>query len=198
MDLNLSQDGDWLKRMYIPKVIIFATLLPYYEEFNQLLEYLYIYCNTKNIYSPIEKILEKIITNLPLPLNLASKISINLSLPTLDQKIITFPQLNVYDLNIDSTKDIPLISIFDFFQVEDVIKLFRYMIYEIPILFFSEDINILSLFITVFPSVLSPFKYAYPIIPILPQKYYGLMNSEISYIFGITQIRQFILIFLTF
>ena len=72
--------------------------------------------------------------------------------------------------------------------MDDIIKIFRYIIYEVPILIFSNDKNFLSLFINTFLTVISPFKYIYPHISILPKKLYGLINSQKVFLFGINEL----------
>ena len=80
-----------------------------------------------------------------------------------------------------------LADIFKYFSIDDIIKIFKYILYEIPLLFFSEDKSLLSLFIDTFLTVLSPFKYIFPHISVLPKKLYGLIHSEQKFIFGIPQ-----------
>ena len=76
---------------------------------------------------------------------------------------------------------------FSFFQVDDIIKIFKYILLEVPILFFCSEKSILSTFIENFLGLLSPFKYILPNISILPNKFYGLINSEPKFLFGINE-----------
>ena len=77
---------------------------------------------------------------------------------------------------------------FNYFpSVDDILKIFRYMLLEIPLLFFSKDKSALSLFVNNFLSLLNPFVYVLPHIAILPNELYGLINSEPKFIFGINE-----------
>ena len=66
-------------------------------------------------------------------------------------------------------------------------KIFKYIILEIPLLFFCKNKNVLSLFIDNFISLLNPFCYVLPHISLLPYELYGLINSEQKFIFGINE-----------
>ena len=173
---------------FIPKVLCFSSVLPFYKELSQTLKSIYDYFLSKKDFSslPLEKIIEKIILNTPIPLKIGSELSINFKTSNYKEKII-FPVCNINEININYSSDMCLSDIFKYFSSDDVIRIFRYIIYEIPLLFFSKNKSILSLFVNTFLSVLSPFKYAFPHIAILPRKLYGLINSEQKFIFGINQ-----------
>lgn len=175
--------------IYIPKILCFASVLPFYNELRLLLEYIYTYFTSKQTFSflPLEKVIEKIVCYTPIPIKHNEEIIINFDTGYFDQKLV-FPQFNLNDININYSANISLVKFFEIFTIDDVIRLFRYIIYEIPILFFSDSKNILSLFVNVFLTVLSPFKYAFPHTAILPKKLYGLISSEKKYIFGINEI----------
>ena len=108
----------------------------------------------------------------------------------------SFPCLNtsinfeIYDpLNsfMNNTENIYLYKLFCLFTEEEVIKIFKYIILEIPILFFNENIEILTGIITGFLSLLEPFEYVQPHISVLPSKFYGIINTEYKFIFGINE-----------
>ena len=172
----------------IPKVLCFSSVLPFYNELSQLLKCIYDYSLSKKNFSslPLEKVIEKIILNTPIPIKLGAELTINFKTSSYKEKI-TFPMCNINEININYSSDMCLSEIFRYFSTDDVIRIFKYIIYEIPLLFFSQNKSILSLFINTFLSVLAPFKYAFPHIAILPRKLYGLINSEQKFIFGINQ-----------
>ena len=95
-----------------------------------------------------------------------------------------YDPLNYFMNNIES---ISLLSIFLYFTEEDILKIFKYIILEIPILFFNENIEILSGMVEGFLSLLHPFEYVQPHISILPSKFYGIINTEYKFIFGINE-----------
>ena len=95
---------------------------------------------------------------------------------------------SVYDpLNcfMNDKYSIPLSNLFLHFNEEETVKIFKYILLEIPILFFSENIELLSQIIQGFLSLLQPFSYVLPNATILPSKFYGIINTEYKFFFGI-------------
>ena len=231
------------KNFYIPKVICFATLLPFTKELNKILNNIYNYyfnynnnnditlSSMNNSISPLEKILEQFVMCLPFPLFLYKEYCIsfnynnsnnstnststvnssNNSINTLKNNLVSsssfgtnanqiglnnisknnsniiFPKYEPLICFMNDIYSTSLIYIFLFFNEEEIIKIFKYIILEIPILFFSEDIELLSKIIQGFLSLLQPFSYVLPYVTVLPKKFYGLINMETSFIFGIAE-----------
>ena len=231
---NNNTDND-SNIFYIPKVICFASLLPFTKELYKILNNLYDYYlyynsninnNNLNNLSPIEKIVEQIVMCLPFPLSVKNEycisykfnspinsINSNSTSNTTNNSIINlknnlslsvnnmnqvgtnnFPYNNtsinfpIYDPLICFMNDIHSISlsnIFLYFSEEEAVKIFKYLLLEIPILFFSENIEILSQTIQGFLSLLQPFSYVLPNSTVLPSKFYGIINTEYKFFFGI-------------
>ena len=219
--------------LFFPKVICFASLIPFQRELTKILKNLYdyfIYYKTNinknpnnevfliNDLSPIEKIIEQIVMCIPFPISIRNDYCVlyKFNFPILNQnpslnlinakskstnltqsqKTTNFPYNNTninfqtYDpLNtfMNNIQSISLYPIFSSFSEEEVIKIFKYIILEIPILFFSEDIELLTKIIEGFLSLLSPFEYVQPHISVLPSKFYGIINTEYKFIFGINE-----------
>jgi len=174
-------------KLFIPKIICFASVLPFYNELSLLLECIYDYYISRQDFSslPLEKLVEKIIISLPIPIKIGTEYIMNFK--ALNQKII-FPLCNIDEMNINYSANMNISEIFNYFNsVDDIIRIFKYILFEIPILIFSEDRSFLSLIINIFITFLSPFKYAFPHISILPKDLYGLINTEKVFIFGINQ-----------
>ena len=188
-----AEEEDKYKNTYIQKVICFASVLPIYNELDMLLENIFEYYNTRREFSfsslPLEKVIENIVMNTPIPIRLGEELSINFSTYRFIQKLI-FPPTYINELNINYFSNISLKKLFKLFSVEDIIRIFRYILYEIPILFFSNSKFLLSIFVNTFLTVLSPFKYIFPHVAVLPNKLYGLINSEKKFIFGINELYQ--------
>ena len=220
--------SSYLKKFYIPKIICFASLLPFSNELYNILNIIHqIYCvRTKDSsVLPIEKFIEQIVLQIPIPLTINTQISLSLKFHGIDlmskevakaktkQKSkssealftpsfssmrkdkeemgftnkISFPLFNVNEAYIKFYNTISMEECFSFFQVDDIIKIYKYILLEIPILFFCSEKTILSTFIENFLGLLSPFKYILPNISILPTKFYGLINSEPKFLFGINE-----------
>ena len=194
LDTDINQPLEYNDEMkyselYIPKIICFSSVLPFYNELKILLEYIYdYYLSQKNFTNlPLEKVIEKIITKIPIPINSGEDLIINFDTDNFKQKIV-FPQNILSEINIQYYANISLVPLFQYFTVDDVLKIFKYILYEIPILFFSDDKSICSLFVEIFLTLLTPFKYAFPHVSILPKKLYGLIGTEKNYIFGINEL----------
>ncbi len=210
----------YMTRFYIPKVICFASLLPFSNELYNILNIIYRMYSVKlkdNSILPIEKLIEQIVLQIPIPLSGKTEINVNfkglfsgidifnegdksknrhkhrtdiitsnLNLGT-SKTNIKFPLFNVNESFIPFYNTIPIEECFSFFMVDDIIKIFKYIILEVPILFFCSEKRILSVFIENFLGLLSPFNYVQPNISILPSKFYGLINSEPKFLFGINE-----------
>ena len=191
---------------YIPKVICFASLLPFHDELHKILINIYDYYkyqsikNSKKnaIYSSVEKIIEQIVMKLPLPIKNNNDIILNFNIEpdnsgfNINNKILTYSQIyfESYDLRdfyLNKCYNLSMIDIFLQFSEEDVIKIFKNILFENPILFFCEDKQLLSNVMEGFLNILSPFRYVLPYITILPSKFYGLIHSQDKFIFGINQ-----------
>ena len=214
-----------LKKYFIPKTICFASLMPFSKELRNILKIIHsLYCvKTKDSsVIPIEKFLEQLVLQLPLPISIGEQVEIQFKLgidleekmdkKTLKQKSkssglltsnfnfkkkanigdplvtkIKFPLYNIDEANLRYDNTISFEDCFSFFQVDDIIRIYKYILLEIPIIFFCQRKEYLSNFIENFLGFLSPFKYEFPNIAILPKKYYGFINSEPKFIFGINE-----------
>ena len=227
-DVVQPSTSTYLKRYYIPKIICFASLMPFSNELYSILNIIYQLYSIKlkdSSILPIEKLIEQIVLQIPIPLTINIQIDVSFKFHGLDlfskelakaktkQKSkssealftpsfsslrreamdntfttkIIFPLFNVNEAYIKFDNTISMEECFSFFQPDDIIKIFKYIILEVPILFFCSEKNILSAFIENFLGLLSPFNYILPNISILPSKFYGLINSEPKFLFGINE-----------
>ena len=226
-EIPIPTTSTYLKKFYIPKIICFASLMPFSKELRNILRVIYqLYCVKAKDSSviPVEKFVEQVVLQTPLPLSINEQLNIEFKLgidlkekmdkKTMKQKSKSSGNLLLSNLNFmkkekekndDSSKAIkfPINNInesfikfdntnsfeecFSFFSVDDIIRLFKYVLLEIPVLFFCPDKEYLSKFIQNLLSLLSPFNYILPNIEILPKKFYGLINSEPKFIFGINE-----------
>ena len=225
-EVLLSSTSPILKKYYIPKIICFASLMPFSKELRSLLRIIHtLYCIKTRDSSiiPIEKFLEQLILQVPLPISIGEQVEIQIKLgidleekmskKTLKQKSkstgnllmsnltfmkkekindplvtkIKFPLFNINEVNLRYDNTISFEECFSFFQVDDIIRIYKYILLEIPIIFFCQQIEYLSNFIENLLGLLSPFKYEFPNIAILSKKFYGLINSEPKFIFGINE-----------
>ena len=203
-----------MNNFYIPKIICFGSLLPFNTELSNILIIIYEYfikqssskCQNNLNLLPLEKIIEQIVMCLPLPVSYENEVNISFELANSKNSLllpstkiinwkedyllsldINFPCFNQRFCHMNNLYDYSLIETFSFFTVEDIVKIFKYIILEIPILFFNQNIGVLSMVIEGFLSLLLPFKYVLPYTTVLPNKYYRLINNEPKFIFGINK-----------
>ena len=172
--------------LFIPKVLCFASVLPFYHELKEILNIIYeLYLSPNNSYK-IEKIIEQIVLKIPIPLNHESKLQLSFD-SSITKDIVFFPLYNINEENIKLFYTVNTGYIFYYFQIDDVLKILKYILLEIPIIFFSNDRNRLTSVLENLLSFISPFKYVHPFISILPKKHYGFISIEKKFIFGINE-----------
>ena len=186
---KLTKDDETkCSEIFISKILCFSSVLPFYNELTILLDSIYnYYLSTKNFaLLSLEKVIEKIISNTYIPLIPGEELSINFKTENYKNTVI-FSQNIMSEINVDFSANMSLIPFFKYFSPEEIVNIFRYILYEIPILFFCSDKSICSLFVNVFLTLISPFKYVFPHISILPKKLYGIIGSEKRFFFGINE-----------
>ena len=155
--------------------------------------------NEKNLV-PIEKIIEGIIFNIPsLP-----RSKFTLKIPNDTFGIQNNEEKNASNKNIKEDTNnykevifrvsppnkmpLPLIDfskLMYYFNIDDIFEIIKWIILEVPILFFCENIKDLTYTIEGIASLLYPFEYSYPIISILPEINYPFISIMKHFIFGI-------------
>ena len=186
-----------LSSIFLPKIICFASLLPFSNEIKDVLYNIYSFYksnlignNNNNNLIPLEKIVEQIVMKTPLPVSSEVQVSITFKLSNvknISSEKIKFPEYNIKESFIKNYNSISFGEFFNYFSAEDIMKIFKYILLEIPLLFFCKNKSALSLFVDNLLSLLNPFVYILPHISLLPQELYGLINSESKFIFGINE-----------
>lgn len=74
------------------------------------------------------------------------------------------------------------------FSTIDIMKIFKSLLLEIPILFFCDNIHNLTTIYESFMCLLYPFKYQFPHISILPDINFSIIENCESFSFGINQL----------
>ena len=211
---NLKDKNNELnKNYYIPKVICLSSFIPLYQQTTTILKNLkqYVdkysyknYCkdnNTGKNLIPIEKIIEGLIFNIPgLP---RTKYTIRITNDTFDipnssekskndnnekNPPINYPKEVVFSrspINKVPAPKIDFSQLMYFFQIDDIFEIIKWIILEVPVLFFCENLKDLTYTVEGIVSLLYPFEYSYPIISILPEINYPLISIMKHFIFGI-------------
>ena len=205
-------EDDKNEKLLIPKVLCISSFTPLYKHGRFLLHTIkkyvenfnYDYLLDKNNFYPIEKIIEGIIFNLPgLP---RGNFVIKLNKETFYNEKNEENDNKTYRAFVDNTnhkntqrdlifeespinkKPRALINyslIMTFFRIEEIFDIIKSIILEEPILFFCEDIQNLTHTIEGILALIYPLEYPYPVVSVLPEENYSLINAFNHFIFGI-------------
>ena len=66
---------------------------------------------------------------------------------------------------------------FDIMNYENIIEIYKYLLYETKLIFFSENLYKLTNTILSFVFLLAPFNYQFQIVSILSKELYGFMET---------------------
>ena len=195
-DINKEEIPKKYDEYYISKVICFSSLLSFSKELFKILINIYDfykYQKNNNIISyPIEKIIEQIVMTLPIPIMKDFNIALTFDLNSCNKDIFThkkivFTSYEFRDYFLNKSYDLDIHKIFLLNSEETIIYIFKNVLLENPVLFFSQSKEYLSSIFDLFLNIISPFKYTHTNIAILPSLYYGLISSQNKFIFGINQ-----------
>ena len=168
--------------IYIPKCLCFVSMYPYFDYFTLLLDKVYNSASGRNAEGNemlFDKIIETIVCCIPALPRGQSEVSLHFLGETINLRQNEMNKLPLININLN--------VIFDtFMDKNNIIEIYKHLLYESRMIFFSEDIDKLTLVIYGFISLLFPFKYRYKISSVLPKEYfYLLQNSTAPYIYGI-------------
>ena len=164
---------------FIPKCICVISVYPYINIHQQILYSLYQSVTFSSFQIPIEKIIENLIIEVPVPPR---------GLYTIEYLLFNKKlELKSNEINKIPSVQIKLEKIFQWFDVETIIEIIRQIYYESKILFFSTDLNILCKVLLSFISLIFPYKYPHQIISYLPKENYKTLESISPFIFGINE-----------
>ena len=128
-------------------------------------------------YIPIDKFIENLLIELPYPPR--GKTEIKYTFMNQERKLYQnkMNELPLIDINLK--------NLFVKFSIDKIIDIYRYLFLESRVLFFSQNIDILNIFIYGLLSLLYPFEYQYQIITILPKENFEILESITPFIAGI-------------
>ena len=179
---NISIDN-----IYVPKAICLSSFVSFPYEVKLILIDLLNYIKSDNITIPIEKIIESIIFGIPRPLRAYFYLSFNKIIPGQSKDIyFILREFNQYKFSSFAFQ-----SIFRF-SPNNIISIYSCILAEVPVLFFSKNKELLTNTVESFLSLISPFEYQYPHIPILPDSNASIIEIEKCFVFGIN--REFVFV----
>ena len=180
-EINIKNKNFKLEEIYIPKLICISSFIPYPMQFRTILEKLVLYVENNNIKLPIEKEIENLVLGIPFP-----KKCVFYPIKRNDNWINTNIDFLLRDLNQYNFYSYKMKSIF-VFKIEDVFEIYKFLLLEKPILFFSENKEKLTNIFESFLSLIYPFEYQNPYCAILPDCNAGLVEQAKSFVFGINE-----------
>ena len=184
-DLEHAQNLGFRDYVFIPYCISLISKYPYVKEMKKCLQSIYLLIahnneklnddNEKNI---INRFIIHIINSVPIP---DMETRIQFYLPYFINGIeLKCPKLN--DLNIMNTS-IP--DLFKLFSIDNIIYIFRFLIFEKKILFIDEDYTRLTTVTDNFISLLYPFQWMHTYIPIMSDQMLKYLETFLPFINGI-------------
>ena len=169
-----------LRKYYIPKCLCIASVHAYIDKYEEILRTIYdMFLDNKSQTIFMDCIIEKLITETP-------KVPRGYKLVVLE-----FPNKEI-DISENKMNELPsintnLLHIFDLLSITNVIEIFKYLMYETKLIFFSKNLYDLTNTLLSFLLLLSPFKYQFQIVSILPKDFYNYIETISPYIFGINE-----------
>ena len=161
--ISVDTGSERYKNYYIPKCLCLVSVHPYIEKFEEILRTIY-NISTSEMYSYIfiDQIIEKLVIETPrIPRGLKR---IVLKFPSneielTETKMNEYPSINV---NLSFT--------FEILSYNTIIEIYKYLLYETKLIFFSENLYKLTNTILSFLSLLTPFNYQFQTVSILPKE----------------------------
>ena len=182
MALNNKKEiiNDKYKYYYIPKCLCLVSIHPHINKFEEILRTIYdisLSSNYSHIF--IDQIIEKLIIETPkIPRGLRRIILKfpNNEIEITESKINEFPFSNV---NLSYT--------FEIMNYNNIIDIYKYLLYETKIIFFSENLYKLTNTILSYIFLLTPFNYQFQVASILSKELYSFIETISPFIFGINE-----------
>ena len=176
---NSTISKNTFKNMYVPKCLCLASVHPYINKFEAILRAIYEYSKSGKNYF-LDLIVEKLVSQTPkIPFGL-KKVYLKIGENVIDlteKRMNEFPSIHV------DIKDL-----FSLFKIDKIIEIFKYLLYEIKILFFCSDLSLVTKTILSFLTLLKPLTYQYRILSVLPRGYYFFLEDDIPCIFGLNEL----------
>ena len=175
-----DENNNNYNNIYLGKCLCLVSVHPCIDKCEEILKT--IYENTINnkfneIY--INQLIEEIIMKIPKIPRGYKNVLLNLGQNQID---LSERMMNDYpSIHIDLSK------LFALFKISTILEIFKFILYEGKLIFFSSKIYDLTNIIMSFLFLLAPFEYQYQVISILTKEHYFYLESDLPYIFGINE-----------
>ena len=166
--------------MHTQKALVISSFYQFYGEFSEILKAIKRYIEINLIGFELEKVVHSLVFDIPAPTPGMTKVSYDYS----SLFKIEF-ELNPINKIPKSNSDIKML--FNIIKPNKAIHILKYIILEIPVIFFCQNKYTLANIIKSFEEILFPFTYPYPVITILPKTYYKSLENLNCFLAGINQ-----------
>ena len=180
MSIDQNINKDLLKKWYIPKCLCIVSVHPYINKYKEILTNIYdLILSNKYPTLFLDHIIEKMIVETP-------------KVPRGHKRIVlNFPNKDI-EISEKKMNEMPLVNVnfcrmFDILSINNVIEIFKYLLYETKLIFFSEHLPDLTNTIISFLFLLAPFKYQFQIVSVLSKELYNYSETISPFIFGINE-----------
>lgn len=188
IDYISKKMDDKLKNYYFPKIICFISLQPFYKEQEIILRQIYnYYINDKKKKIPLEKIILNILCNIPIPPNGLFELSYKFNNEGNENNNFNEIKIKAHKYNELKSIDYNINIMLSIFNIDNLLEIFKYTLYEIKTLIFSTNKNNLCYFVNGILSLLYPFNYSFQVSSCVPKNALDLLESISPYILGINQ-----------
>ena len=177
---NNTKDSITKENIYIPKLICMNSFYQFPNQFKIILEKIISYSKSKEIKFPIEKIIENIVLGIPSPKKIIfySEIVNSVFKDKISFKLSDDNQVRSFSYKMQMIYT---------FKLEDILEIYKWIILEQPVLFFSEDKEKLTNIYESFFNLIFPFVYQGKHCSILPDCNAGIIEQEDYFVFGINE-----------
>ena len=183
----VDQNNDIIKesefnKYYFPKIICFVSLNPFFKYQEKILYQIYeYYKGSDKLDVPLEKIILNILCNIQVPPRGVIQFSYQLN-----EK---FDKINLETNKMNQLKKIDddLLIALKYFNVDDLIEIFKYVLFETKTIIFGTNNNDICTFIHVLMSILFPFEYPFQVTSYLNKSAFEILESVPPYLVGINQ-----------
>jgi hypothetical protein len=181
-EMSIDHNKKKLKQWFIPKCLCIVSVHPYINKYEEILTNIYdLIMSNKQPYLSLflDHIIEKMIVETP-------------RVPRgLKKVILRFPNKDI-DISEKKMNEMPSVNVdycrmFDILSINNVIEIFKYLLYETKLMFFCQNLTDLTNTIISFLCLLAPFKYQFQIVSVLSKELYSYAETISPFIFGINE-----------
>ena len=176
---NNNNNGK-IKKWYIPKCLCIVSVHHYITKYQEILNTIYdLILSNKYPSLFLDHIIEKLIVETP-------------RVPRGHKRfVLRFPNKEI-EISEKKMNELPSINVnlcrtFDILSINNIIEIYKYLLYETKLIFFSENLFDLTNTILSFLCLLTPFKYQFQIVSVLSKDLYNYAETISPFIFGINE-----------